>query len=97
MSRARPLAVSYRRARSFSRHFITTQSSSPRTRGLSLSGSVRRAAAMRASSVDPAWLAGAARLGEPDLLNSLSRMLGLGGSSSLIIFNISSSPAARTR
>ena len=55
MSRARPLAVSYRRVRSFSSAFITIQSSSPRTSFASRAGSVRRCAAIDASgSPDPA-------------------------------------------
>ena len=43
---ASPLAVSYRRVRSFSRHFITIQSTSPRTSFDSRAGSVFRAAAI---------------------------------------------------
>ena len=46
MSLAKPLAVSYRRARSFSRAFITIQSNSPRTSVLSFLGSVCRLAAI---------------------------------------------------
>ena len=42
MSIARPLAVSYRRERSFSRHFITIQSRSPRSVRARAGGSVRR-------------------------------------------------------
>ena len=42
MSRAKPLAVSYRRVRFFSSAFITIQSSSPRTSFASRAGSVCR-------------------------------------------------------
>ena len=77
MSRASPLAVSYRRVRSFSRAFITIQSSSPRTSFASFAGSVRRRAAIDASVS----------------FDALSRVLGLGGSSSLIRFRISAYPA----
>ena len=73
MSRARPLAVSYRRVRSFSSAFITIQSSSPRTSRASFAGSVRRCAAIDASG----------------RLEPLSRVLGLGGSSSRIRRRIS--------
>src|SRR5262249_33595779 len=45
-SAARPLAVSYRRLRSFSSAFITIQSSSPRTSPLNLRGSMFRRAAI---------------------------------------------------
>lgn len=44
-SRARPLAVSYRRSRRFSRHFITTQSNSPRNGAISFFGSICRSTA----------------------------------------------------
>ncbi len=50
MSRARPLAVSYRRAGSFSSAFITIQSRSPRTSLASFAGSVPREAAIDAVS-----------------------------------------------
>ena len=73
MSRARPLAVSYRRVRSFSSAFITIQSRSPRTSLASRAGSVPRCAAIDASAS----------------LESLSRVLGLGGSSSRIRRRIS--------
>jgi len=46
MSAAKPLAVSYRRERSFSNAFITIQSNSPRTIVLSFLGSVWRLAAI---------------------------------------------------
>ena len=49
-SAAIPLAVSYRRVRSFSSAFITIQSSSPRTSPLSFRGSTCRFAAMLGSS-----------------------------------------------
>jgi hypothetical protein len=66
---------------SFSRAFITIQSSSPRTSFVSLAGSMWRWAEMDASA-------------SPD---SLSRVLGLGGSSSLIMRRISPYAASRTR
>ena len=81
MSRAKPLAVSYRRVRSFSIAFITIQSSSPRTSFVSLAGSVLRCAATDGSRSR----------------DSESRVLGLGGSSSRIRLKISSYPACRSR
>ena len=74
------MAVSYRRVRSFSRHFIAIQSSSPRISLASFAGSVLRCAEIDGS---------AAR--EP-----LSRVLGRGGSSSLIRRRISAYPASRS-
>ena len=47
---ASALAVSYRRLRSFSRHFITIQSSSPLTSLLKRAGSVCRLAAIDGSA-----------------------------------------------
>ena len=78
---ARPLAVSYRRFRSFSRAFITIQSSSPRTSRVSLAGSICR------------WAAIAGRRS----FESLSRVLGRGGSSSRITRSTSSRAASWTR
>jgi hypothetical protein len=77
---ASPFAVSYRRPRSFSRHFITTQSSSPRTSLPSRFGSIRRLAAIAGNSSLP-----------------LSRVLGLGGSSSRMIRSNSSNAAVFSR
>ena len=73
MSRAKPPADSYRRARLFSMAFITIQSRSPRTARVSRAGSVPRTAAIDAR-----------RSPEPD-----NRVDGLGGSSSLIRRRIS--------
>ena len=80
MSRAKPLAVSYRRLRSLSRAFITIQSKSPRMRVLSFLGSVRRHDA-REGNASPL---------------PLSRVLGFSASFSRISLNISSRPAARS-
>jgi len=67
--------------RSFSNVFITIQSSSPRTSFVSLAGSVWRLAEIDASA-------------SPE---SLSRVLGLGGSSSLIMRRISAYAASFIR
>ena len=74
MSRAKPLAVAKRRVRSFSSAFITIQSRSPRTARVSRNGSTPRVAAIEASFSPEAE----------------SRVLGFGGSSSLIRRRISS-------
>ena len=80
MSRAKPLAVSYRRVRSFSSAFITIQSRSPRTSFVSRAGSVRRCAASEGRR-------------SPE---SLSRVEGFGGSSSRIRRRISEYAAWRS-
>ena len=67
--------------RSFSSAFITIQSSSPRTSLVSLAGSVCRCAAIDGS----------------ESFDSLSRVLGFGGSSSRMIRRISSYAACLNR
>ena len=74
MSAPSPLAVSYRRCRSFSNAFITIQSISPRINRDSFAGSVFRCAARLAS----------------DACDCVIRVLGLGGSSSRMMRRISS-------
>src|SRR5262249_36286394 len=83
MSSAKPLAVSYRRLRSFSRAFITIQSRSPRTSWLRRRGSILRRAATEARLVVGTLLAplGATGRGACRLLRELSRVLGFCGSS----------------
>ncbi len=77
MSIARLLAVSYRRVRSFSRHFITIQSRSPLSDWPSFFGSMaRRCCAVR----------------EPVLPRDESRVDGLCGSTSRMIRIISAKP-----
>src|SRR5262249_12671061 len=107
MSSAKPLAVSNRRLRSFSRAFITIQSRSPRTSWLSLRGSVFLKAAIEANEdpwgglcpQDVEWEAPLAVSwwAEPALHRLLSLVLGLGGSSSRIIRRISSNAADFSR
>ena len=81
MSAASSAGDWYRRARSFSRHFITSQSNSPRT-----SRPSRRASTPRRSATVVICLA--ARV--------LTRRLGRAGSSSRMIRRISSNPAFRS-
>src|SRR5207249_2336876 len=78
MSIAKPLVVSYRRVRSFSRHFITIQSRSPRTRLISLGGSDWRCLATVVSS---------------SFVSAVRRVEGRSGSFSRMMRRISSSPA----
>ena len=77
MSFARLLAVSKRRVRSFSRHFITIQSRSPRNNFTSLGASEER----RAAVVDNSFSTSVA-----------SRVEGFGGSCSRIVRRIASIP-----
>ncbi len=79
MSRARPLAVSYRRAGSFSSAFITIQSRSPRTSFASRAGSVPRDAAIDAVSwVGPSRVLGfggsSSRIRRNTSVNAASRI-----------------------
>ncbi len=79
MSIANPLAVSYRRVRSFSSAFITIQSRSPRSKWTSLGASEARCLAVVVSS--PSSIA-------------LNRVEGRTGSFSRMVRRISSKPAA---
>ncbi len=79
-SAANPLAVSYRRVRSFSSAFITIQSSSPRIDEPSRRGSLPRLA----------------EIVEDFAPSAPSRVLGVGGCSSRMILRISSKAARRS-